>query len=482
MKATPPVRESVPRKGKRVFPRKRIFQLSFIVVLIGLEILARVEDGRTHFRFYLFETLKAMECVTTPIPAAPDSELDNGLKWPRGCILIRAQRNDPLPDEPYTLGGKVIPEARPDAKQLALFPGQTHTDDRDLIFILGESAAFGFPLGYPDTFTAHLEIAAGPRGPMPFNASQPGWTSGLLVPLANRVVDWFKPKVLILYAGNNEWIHFLAKEETASPKVVAVGRFISNSHAIAYCEYRFFKWLVERAHTQKFESHHELIGVDYALKHPLKEPLPNWDETKKAFLKNFETNISSMIERAKKQNVRVILTTVPFSYRLSPAWKHPQPLALTPANQSFVEDSIQRASAAEKKKDFAEALKILDPALAKEPSIPVLLYLKAMALEGLGKNAEAEDAYAACRENMVGHLGSILSINESIRKVATSTGCELVDLKKMFDEYEHAQHRYFNDDLIVDDCHPGSVGHRLIAEALLKRLTNAETGSVNPSP
>jgi hypothetical protein len=406
------------------------------------------------------------------------------MKWPPGTILIRAQRNDPRPEEPYTLGGKVIPEACPDAKQLALHPGDTGS--RPLIFVLGESAAFGFPLTYPDTFTAQLELAAGQTGPFPFNAAQPGWTSGLLVPLSNRIVDWFKPKVLIVYAGNNEWIHFLHKDETASPRVVAVARFISNSHAIAYCEYRFFKWLVERAHTQKFESHTELIGVNYALKRPLKEPLENWDETKKAFLKNFESNLSTMIEHAKKQNVRVILTTVPFSYKLSPAWKFPQPVALTPANKSFVEDCIQRAVAAQKKKDFAEALTILDSALAKEPSIPVLHYLKAMSLEGLGKNVEAEASYATCRENMVGHLGSILSINETIRKVAASTGCELVDIKQIFDDYEHGQNRYFNDDLIIDDCHPGSMGHRLIARALLDRLAS-EPGSpaptpVNPSP
>ena len=482
MKATRPKPGIVTGKGRSKtsgkMSRKRIFQLSFVVVLAGLEILARVEDRRTHFRFYLFETLKAMECVTTPISAAPDSELDTEMKWPPGKILIRAQRNDPPPAEPYTLGGKVIPEACPDAKQLSLGPDQT--GNRNLVFILGESAAFGFPLSYPETFTAQLELAAGASGLMPFNAAQPGWTSGLLVPLANRVVDWFKPKVLIVYAGNNEWIHFLAKDETASPRVVAVARFISNSHAIAYCEYRFFKWLVERAHTQKFESHHELIGVDYALKHPLKEPLLNWGETKKAYLRNFEANLSSMIQRAKKQNVRVILTTVPFAYKLSPAWKHPQPLALTPANQSFVEDSIQRAVAAEKKKEFSEAVNILDSALAKEPFIPVLHHLKAMALEELGKNAEAETSYAACRENMIGHLGSILSINETIRKVAASTGCELVDLKQMFDDYEHAQNRYFNDDLIIDDCHPGSQGHRLIAEALLKRLTSTNSNTTAP--
>lgn len=477
MKATLPKREIVAPKGKRVSLKKWIFPLVVVFVLIGLEMFARIEDRRTHFRFYLFETLKAMECVTNPIAAAPDSELQTEMKWPPGCVLIRAQRNDPPPSEPYTLGGKVIAEACPDAKQLALFPGQFRTDNRDLIFILGESAAFGFPLSYPDTFTAHLEQAAGPTGPMLFNAAQPGWTSGLLVPLATRVVDWFKPKVLIIYAGNNEWIHFLAKDETASPRVVAAARFISNSHAIAYCEYRFFKWLVERAHTQTFESHHELIGVEYALKHPLKQPLPNWDETKKAFLKNFETNLSRIIERAKKQNVRVILTTVPFAYRLSPAWKYPQPLALTPANQPLVEDCIQRAVAAQKKKDFAEALQILDSALAKEPSIPVLHYLKAMNLEALNKNAEAEASYAASRENMIGHLGSIVTINEIIRKVAASSGCELVDIKKLFDDYEHAQNRFFNDDLIIDDCHPGSLGHRLIADAILKRLTTAPTDS-----
>jgi len=54
----------------------------------------------------------------------------------------------------------------------------------------------------------------------------------------------------------------------------------------------------------------------------------------------------------------------------------------------------------------------------------------------------------------------------------TATGTELIDLPPLFDRYEHNLGHYFNDDLIMDDCHPTPLGHRLIAEALLARLAS----------
>src|SRR6185369_4918517 len=119
----------------------------------------------------------------------------------------------------------------------------------------------------------------------------------------------------------------------------------------------------------------------------------------------------------------------------------------------------------------ALALEALERALQREPAVPLLHYLKATALEAQGKLAEAEASYATAREKLVGHLGSIISINAITRKVAAATATELIDLPALFDRYEHNLGHYFNDDLIMDDCHPSPLGHRLIAEALLAQLS-----------
>jgi hypothetical protein len=96
----------------------------------------------------------------------------------------------------------------------------------------------------------------------------------------------------------------------------------------------------------------------------------------------------------------------------------------------------------------------------------ILHYLEAECLERLGRADEAEQAYARSRECMIGNLGSILGINEVIARVARDEGAELLDVRKLFDDWEHARGRHFNQDLIHDGCHPTPQGHRLIAEAL----------------
>ena len=84
----------------------------------------------------------------------------------------------------------------------------------------------------------------------------------------------------------------------------------------------------------------------------------------------------------------------------------------------------------------------------------------------MGRHGEAEAAYASARERMVGHLGSPLSFQAVVREVAGATSAELVDVPRLFDEYEHRMGSFYNEHLVADDCHPTPLGHRVIADAL----------------
>src|SRR5262249_21683060 len=97
-------------------------------------------------------------------------------------------------------------------------------------------------------------------------------------------------------------------------------------------------------------------------------------------------------------------------------------------------------------------------------------YLQAQCFERQGRWEAAEAAYSKSRENMIGNLGSRLSVNQAIRDVATRMRVTLVDAAKMFDEYEHAHGHHFNEDLILDDCRLTAAGHRIVASALAPLL------------
>jgi tetratricopeptide (TPR) repeat protein len=286
-------------------------------------------------------------------------------------------------------------------------------------------------------------------------------------------VEQFQPETLILYLGNNEWFRWFPVDEVPDPRRLGLLKFLARSRVLAYAEFRLINRQVERAHSHagEFENHHQLIGYDYALEHPLAQPPADWEGVKRSFLANFETNLCDILQLAQQNRVRVILLTVPFCYRLSPAWMYPQPLAFTDGNAPVIRQSLDQAVAALRAGQPAQALEPLERALQREPAVPLLHYLKATALEAQGKLAEAEAAYATAREKTIGHLGSILSINATIRKVAAATATELIDVPPLFDRYEHNLGHYCNDDLIMDDCHPTPLGHRLIAEALLAQLS-----------
>jgi tetratricopeptide (TPR) repeat protein len=128
-----------------------------------------------------------------------------------------------------------------------------------------------------------------------------------------------------------------------------------------------------------------------------------------------------------------------------------------------------------------DALLRIQFAIKIDPDAPVAHYVEAELLESLGRPGEAEAAYARSREMTIGNLGSQLSINRVIREVAADQQAELVDLRKIFDDFQHNRKRHFNVELIHDDCHPTPLAHSLIAQHLMLRLFTPGTATAPPT-
>lgn len=452
--------------------RKPAFALlATVLVLLVLEGVAWLIDLGVGFHATVARVLEQVAPLDGPIPP------QETLSWPEGVLQVRSALGETPRPRPYMLGGKTVPGADHLAATMEYTAAEAREDPRRKVFVVGGSAAFGFPYSYRDSFPALLQERLGHRGFLVVNAARVGWASGHLVPLVDRVIDDFSPDVLVLFLGNNEWLRFTPKNESGvSPSVMALYRRLSFSRLATLAFYWRVKSWEERQEKGgggegEFVTHGEPTGYEYALRHlAIDFDAEAWEEARAAFLDNYEGNLRTMVSKARKSGVRVILGTMPFLHKLSPAWKHRQPLVYDAANLARVTALLEQAIECLQKWDGAGAIAALDQALALEPKSPLLRYVKAYALEQNGMPEEAERWYGRARDAVVGNLGGVLTINEIIRKVAREEGAILADFQIAFERRQHALGGYFNRDLIADDCHPSRDGQRLIAELLERRI------------
>jgi lysophospholipase L1-like esterase len=471
-----PILPAAAARPRPSFRRKLLFSLLLFLLFVGLaEVVARVADARLHFHHQVVRALDDLERLDQPQPRPV-------LDWPDRGLWIRLSQDRPKDPRVFDVGGRMIPDADPTrAVQGLLMPEGIPPDPPKSVFIVGGSAAFGYLYAYGDTFAGRLEARLAPKGYRVINAAEVGQVSAHFVPVVQRIIDHYRPDAIVFFLGNNEWKKWALHDRSGGAWKARLHRLLANSRALAAIQYL----VLRNAGTQRegsrelrldFSTHRTMGIADarYTLEHPLEDAVSfEPDEllrVKETFLDAFEENLHEMVRIARQRAVRVILLTVPFNYKLSPAWNHEQPESYKPESRDLVRGHIREAALLIRSRQYSEALKLMDEALAADPLPPILHYQRAQALEGLGRPVEAEEAYAQSREHMIGHLGHRLSINERIRNVARETDAELIDVRTLFDDDQHAQGRYFNQDLIHDDCHPTPLGHRIITDALAEKF------------
>jgi hypothetical protein len=447
--------------------------LLLAIVLLAAEGAAWLADARWHYRYRLLQSIASVTPSRAPVPAQA------AVPWPRGSIYARCATPPHEATTPYVVGGRTVAGADLAAKQRFVRPSHLKDDPRPRVFILGGSAAFGYPYRYEDSAAGLLQDKLGAAWRV-VNAAQVFWSSGRLVPVMQRIADSFSPAAVIIYSGNNEWIHWMDETQPwMDARMLTLYRTLSASRLQALFFYYSFKRVAQRQDALRrtqagFRVHEELEGWDYALAQPRTGQFDAaaYQQSKQAYLRMFSSNLTLLVRMAQACGAHVVLTTVPFNYKLAPAWKHPQPHSTVPAHAGAVTQALRAAAARLASNDYAAALTVLAHAQELDPCVALLHYLRGASLEGLGHHAEAEAAYAQCREHMTGNLGARLSINATIRTVADETGATLVDAAGLFDAVQHARKGHYNTDMMCDDCHPSRLGQQVLAAAWAAALTN----------
>ena len=450
--------------------RRRQRWLFVLCIAAILELAGWLGDYCLDYRPRLLDKLAMLRLDNEPIGVVSKSPSRTGL-W------LRDSSDAPVSNEPFVFGGRVIPNAGPlGYRHRQVSPETVPGGPGHRVFIVGGSAAYGYPYRYNECFAADLNRRLSSRDLVVLNAAHVGYNSGEIAPIARRISEDYSAQTLIIFAGNNEWNHWqpYRLQGQAREASLATLRVLAHSRAVSAVEHILLDWLERPGATQggveTFRFHYELSGINYSLQHPIDQlrfDPTTWSATKQHYLETFASNLRYMVTHAQDNGVRVIMLTIPFKYRLSPAWKHPQPDSFDPRHSVEVRLAISHAVESIAEGKYDQALQVVRDALKLDPLPPVLHYLAGQCLEASGDFAGARAAYAQCCETMIGALGSRLSINHVIRQVAGDTGAELLDVRELFDRYERSAGEHFNSSLIHDDCHPTPRGHGVIADALL---------------
>ncbi|GIS62500.1 MAG: hypothetical protein CM1200mP2_47250 [Planctomycetaceae bacterium] len=404
-----------------------------LVILVAMEAAGWIGDHLLDFRQKLLWRLTLMEVEAAPTTTDASTVPDTAL-W----IRISQRRTDP--EEPYRVGQTKIQGPGPWVEHLRLTPETCPGLPGQRTFVLGGSAAFGYPYHFDESLAALADVPSQSRPPRS-ECRTCRATSSDIVPIARTILEHYDPppwsscrqqRVVPLETfwtrqQNRPGSRPATPIDSTSRSLLAT---LSHSRALAALASGVVHLVHNRdaraapvpvTHDDGFVEHHALTGARHAIENPLtpeRYDASQWPEIRQKYLQRFRENLATIITESRSRKVRVILMTMPFQYPLAPAWKQRQPPAGNPRHLETMTRLVDETLALQDQDQPAKALERIREAIRIDPMPPVPHYLEAELLESLERPVEAEAAYARSREAMIGNLGSRLSINRVIREVA----------------------------------------------------------------
>jgi tetratricopeptide (TPR) repeat protein len=341
-------------------------------------------------------------------------------------------------------------------------------------YLLGSSAARGWTAD-PSVRIAPL-LGRELGGVEVFNAANVASTSTGTLGIALRVLDYYAPRGLIVYEGNNEFIGW------SVPRERRVAGFDVDRLAPLLCRSRVYEamarlrrtWLTRafarEGGADRWSSMREFGADDFCARFALDPPASftreRWEETRALYLGQFARNLEILADEARARGVPLVLCTNPINPVLPPCYWLPQPASLVPALRPRLSALLRQGWGRFVARDLDGARAAFREATALDPESALAWQGLGMTLLRRGDLPEATRALRAARERVVGYLGSMDAVNARVRDVAAREGARACDLENLFVEESLRDGGPERDGLFLDYCHPSEKGNRLIARAL----------------
>lgn len=346
------------------------------------------------------------------------------------------------------------------------------------VFILGGSAALGWPGPNPSSFSGYIQRALEKAAPGTYeivNVAAMSYGSHRVLDLLHDVVR-MQPDAIVIWSGNNEYIERNAFSPYAR-SVVMGGLQRGLRHSSTY---RALRIALQTTVPSLFVQPQ---GAD--MTDPRKTPqvrrgmLGRSAETDRQVLANYRTNLQGMARLIKESGAIGIFCTVPVN--LSGWAPTNAPPEFDDAEQFTRWEALQQQSfSLWGQKRYEEAALLLRQLVEITPRYALGHYLLGSCYQGMGKTEEARNAFNLARDLDPRPMRALTAFEKIIREVTVSEGGRLVDLEKGF--LDKSGPALSGEEFFLDYVHPTEAGNKLAATLVLAEVLRGTDSALTVEP
>lgn len=335
------------------------------------------------------------------------------------------------------------------------------------IFIVGGSAAYGFPYTEEYGFSGYLRRALDKSAPGRFeviNAAGMSYGSHRVLDVLKDVL-LFDPDIVIVYSGNNEYVEQNVLQEVKAPSAAMkkISSLLDSTDT-----YRAIRLSLFKVAPQVFEKKIKNDLTDIRSNPQVSRGnIGRSPGTDAAIVANYRGNIAKMKQLLVQEDVKGIFCTVPVDIG---GWIPDSGLPRfedEDVARRWI-DLIELRDAAFQRRDIAGESQYLQQILAITPHDPGMLFNYGKVLWMQGQYSIAYQELVKAKDYDYRPIRALSSFNEVIRGTAEpDNNIYLAELENRFKKkYLQGEAQGF----FLDYCHLTENGHKLVAQWLLPKL------------
>jgi lysophospholipase L1-like esterase len=378
-----------------------------------------------------------------------------------------------VPDRPGYLRAnpevmrRYVESCRAPAARIPAFPFRAEKPEGGLrLVVQGASSAVGFPYGrwagLAGMLADRLEAGRPDDRVEVVTTALAAVTSYTLEDLADEIVA-IEPDAVLIYAGHNEYVGVLGAGSSLSP----VGARAAVRLHVWLGRSRLYR-LAQRAAACAREAVHALGEGDRQslfARAARASRAPFGSRLYRAGLDQFETNVSSLLERYRRAGIPVYLATLVSNERDLP------PFAGGPGPGVDRERWARQRDAAARARDAGDrraARTAVEGLLALDGEAADAWFALGRLELDAGRSGRAREALRRARDLDALRFRAPSALNARVVALAARYGAHLVDVESRFVESSVAG--IPGQDLLLEHVHPNADGYFLLADAFYEAL------------